>query len=432
MTRFDNNAEGGTNTSVVVTSDVASGTAWTSVVGSPTWTTVTPIDGSVSVVFSTTAPQFTAWDDTASASAAILVKFRVPSAPSGAVHRLIDFRSSSASIGNFTMGNGVTTCTANAGTGATTAATVSLTAGSDYFATLVFTGLGTAASAVTLKIYDLNGILLDTKSASGGTTALPMLRARYGRPTSGETGLATGLLMDRWAQDIGSSTEILPPVSGPAPLATTDGFTASGFVGQNAPLSTTDSFIAAGFVGQSATLATTDGLTASGTVGATTTAPLATTDDLAGAGRIGVATTAPLTTTDSFTASGRIGVVTPAPLTTTDSFSAAGSVTSSASGTATLATTDALTGTGRVGVLTTAPVSTSDLLVAAGAVGMAGLSTLGTSDLFTASGFVGTATATTGFAVSGSSRTEPYVGQGSLRTEPYVGQGSVTGLQVRK
>lgn len=400
MTRFDNNAEGGTNTSVVVTSDVASGTAWTSVVGSPTWTTVTPIDGSVSVIFSTTAPQFTAWDDTASANASILVKFRVPSAPSGAVHRLIDFRSSAASIGNFTMGNGVTTCTANAGTGATTAATVSLTAGSDYFATLVFTGLGTAASAVTLKIYDSNGILLDTKSASGGTTALPMLRARYGRPTSGETGLATGLLMDRWAQDIGSSTEILPPVSGPAPLATTDGFTASGFVGQNAPLSTTDSFSAAGFVGQSAPLVTTDGLTAAGAVGVTTTAPLATTDSLAGAGRIGVTTTAPLTTTDSFSAAGSVA---------------------SASGAATLATTDALTGTGRIGVLTTAPVSTSDLLVAAGAVGMAGLSTLGTSDLFTASGFVGTATATTGFAVSGSSR-----------TEPYVGQGSVTGLQVRK
>jgi hypothetical protein len=433
MTRFDNNAEGGTNGATVTTSDVASGTAWTNVVGSPTWTTATPIDGSVSVLFSASTSQFLGWDDTTNANAAIMVKFRIPSAPSGAVHRLIDIRSSGGSIGNLTMGNGVTTLTANSGTGATTAVTVSLTPGSDYFATLVFTGLGTASSAVTLKVYDANGILLDTKSASAGTTALPMLRARYGRPTTGETGLATGLIMDRWAQDIGSSTEILPPVSGPAPLTTTDSFSAAGFVGQSAPLSTTDSFTASGFVGLSAPLVTTDAFTAAGAVGVTTTAPLSTTDGLAGTGRIGVQTTAPLATTDGFTAAGTVASAAgSAPLVTTDALVATGRI--GVLTTAPLATTDSLAGTGRIGVLTTAPLATSDLFVAAGAVGAAitGDAPMATLDLFTAAGFVGTSTATTGFAVSGSSRTEPFVGQGVSRTEPFVGQGYVTGLWVSK
>ena len=109
------------------------------------------------------------------------------------------------------MVNGTTTLTANAGTGATTAASISLTAGTIYWVTLVWTGIGTAAGAVTMKIYDASGSLLDTKSASGGTTALPILRIRYGAPTATELGMPTGMVIDRVSQDIGSSTEIVPP-----------------------------------------------------------------------------------------------------------------------------------------------------------------------------------------------------------------------------
>jgi len=213
MTRFDNNAEGGTNGSPVSTADVSSGTPWTNVLlsgGSPTWTNAA-IDGLLSILFSGTAAQrFVGWDDTTSAQAAVTLKLTVPGAAT-ATARIIDVRSSSGSLGNLIMANGTTTLTANAGTGATTAASISLTAGTIYWVTLVWTGIGTAAGAVTMKIYDASGTLLDTKSASGGTTALPILRIRYGAPTATELGMPTGMVIDRVSQDIGSSTEIVPP-----------------------------------------------------------------------------------------------------------------------------------------------------------------------------------------------------------------------------
>lgn len=349
--------------------------------------------------------------DTSANQAAAHTWIYITSSPTAEIQGPVTFRGSSAAQARLQLSaTNQLRCVIVTG-GAGTLSTGTIPNNTWCLIETVLTGATGVASAATMtaNVYDVNGALLFAVPTTSGGTAAAVDAVRWGK--AGGTSNVTYHL-DDMRQDIGRGTEIeVPLVTTTSGLPTTDGLTASGFVGQSAPLTTTDSFSAAGFVGQSATLATTDGLTASGTVGATTTAPLATTDSLAGAGRIGVVTTAPLVTTDSFTASGSVA---------------------SASGAATLATTDSLVGTGRIGVLTTAPVSTTDLLVAAGAVGLTGLSALGTSDLFTASGFVGTATATTGFAVSGSSRSEPYVGSGSSRTEPYTGQGSVTGLWVSK
>lgn len=218
MTRFDNNAEGGSNGGQVAAADTGSGDSFTSVVGGSTMTySSSPLSDSLSYVFSTTATQFVAWTDTASASGAFRFELSVPSAPSGD-HRILDIRSSSASLGNVIMLSGTTTLTANSGTGAsaTTAATTALTAGSKYTITGTMTGWGTSSSVITLKVYDSSGSLVDTKSSSNGTTASTINILRYGRPTSAASNMATGMKMDNFAQDIGNGGVEIPPVAPPA------------------------------------------------------------------------------------------------------------------------------------------------------------------------------------------------------------------------
>jgi hypothetical protein len=216
MTRFDNNAEGGSNGASATAADTGSGTQWTSVVGNPIYTSSGPLSDALSILFSTTATQFVAWTDTASASGTFRFELSVPSAPSGD-HRILDIRSSSASLGNIIMPSGTTTLTANSGTGAsaTTAATTALTAGSKYTITGTMTGWGTSSSVITLKVYDSTGTLVDTKASSGGTTASTINILRYGRPTSTASNMATGMKMDNLAQDLGTAVEI-GPVSAPS------------------------------------------------------------------------------------------------------------------------------------------------------------------------------------------------------------------------
>jgi len=384
-------------------------------------------------VTTTTTATIAEASDTSANQAAAHTWIYITSSPTAEIQGPVTFRGSSAAQARLQLSaTNQLRCVIVTG-GAGTLSTGTIPNNTWCLIETVLTGATGVASAATMtaNVYDVNGALLFSVPTTSGGTAAAIDAVRWGK-AGGTSNVSYHL--DDMRQDIGRGTEIeVPLVTTTLGLPTADSFSAAGFVGQSAPLSTTDGFTASGFVGLSAPLTTTDALTAAGVVGVTTTAPLSTTDGLTGTGRIGVLTTAPLATTDGFTAAGTVASAAgSAPLVTTDALVATGRI--GVLTTAPLATSDALVSTGRIGVLTTAPLATSDLFVAAGAVGAAitGDAPMATLDLFTAAGFVGTSTATTGFAVSGSSRTEPFVGQGVSRTEPYVGQGSVTGLWVSK
>jgi hypothetical protein len=219
---FQNTAEGGTNTTAVTigNSGGASGDAWTSVTSTPTFTTVSPLDGLVSYTFSATATQFLDWDAAAAwADFAYYFYFDFPSNPVGALHTMANFRSLSGSLGsvNITTSGELTFTFPVGGAGPT----VALTAATRYRVEGQCTGFGTASSTAAIQVYaGASTTPLDSISATGATTALPAQRVRWGRP-SGTTTLATGLRQDTYKIVFGSASVITPisPAVGPHPRA---------------------------------------------------------------------------------------------------------------------------------------------------------------------------------------------------------------------
>jgi hypothetical protein len=266
-----NTAEGGTNTTPVTTgnSGGASGDPWTSITGSPTFTTVTPLDGLVSYLFSATATQFLDWDDPSAANNADCAGYfylNYPSVPSGGSHMLLAMRSLSGALGNITL-TAAGELTANSGTGAnsTTANSAVLTPGTRYLGEWRTTGWGTAASTIELQIYTVSGstkTLISSLGPTSGTTPLGMARVRYGRP-NGTTTLASGLILDTIRIVFGSAT----PVSPISPVVTGDVTGSTSSTG-----TTSGAVVAAGAVtGSTSSTGTVAGsVTVSGTVSGST------------------------------------------------------------------------------------------------------------------------------------------------------------------
>lgn len=393
MTRFDNNAEGGSNGGQVAAADTGSGDSFTSVVGGSTMTysSSSPLSDSLSYVFSTTATQFVAWTDTAGASGGFRFEISVPSAPTGD-HRLVDIRSSSASLGNLIMPSGTTTITGNSGTGAsaTSPATSALTATSKYTVTGTFTGFGGSSSAIQIKLYDSSGTLVDTKASSNGTTASTVATIRYGRPTSAASNMAAGMKMDNLAQDIGTAVEIgpvsAPSFSGSASYSGAGTLTSNATIGAagSAALSGAGTMSAAGTpsAAGSASTSGSGSLSPLGVPAVTGSAALSGTGTLAAAGSPRVTGSAALSGQGTPTAVGTPSVAAAAAL------GGAGTLTAAASGagfgTATFTGSGTLTATGMPSVPGVAALGGVGTLGSGGtpspsaAVGLSGSGTLAT------------------------------------------------------
>ena len=411
MTRLNNNAEGGTPGASATAADTGSGDSFTSVVGNPIYTGTGPLSDALSYLFSTTSLQFVAWTDTASASGTFRLELSVPSAPSGD-HRLIDIRSSSASLGNVIMPSGTTTLTANSGTGAsaTTAATTALTAGSKYTITGTMTGWGTSSSVITLKVYDSAGTLVDTKSSSGGTTASTINILRYGRPTTTASTMATGMKMDNLAQDLGTAVEI-GPVSAPA-FSGSASYTGAGTLTSNATIGVAGSASLSG-AGTMAAAGTPKAIGSASTSGSGTLSPVGVP---AAAGSATLSGTGTLAAAGSPRATGSAALTGAGTLTSSAGLSVAGTVGLSGTGTLTAAAAGAgfgsatLTGSGTL-VATGVPS-------VPGVAALGGVGTLGSGGTPSPSGAaglsgVGALTAAGSIAVSGAAGLS---GSGTLAT----------------
>jgi hypothetical protein len=373
MTRFDNNAEGGSNGASVLAADTGSGTQWTSTVGTPTYTSTAPLSDGLSILFSTTATQFVAWTDTASGSGAFRFELSVPSAPSGD-HRILDIRSSSASLGNVIMPSGTTTLTGNSGTGtsATSPATSALTAGSKYTVTGTMAGWGTSSSTITLKVYDSSGTLVDTKASVAGTTASTINILRYGRPTSTASNMATGMKMDNLAQDLGTAVEI-GPVAAPA-FSGSAAYSGAGTLTGNATIG------AAG----SATLSGSGTLGSVGAPGATGLASASGSGTLSPLGAPAVTAALGLSSTGTLTGAGSPRPTGAATLSGTGTLTGLG--TPSAAGTLTLSGSGTLQGTGGGAGVGSVALSGSGTLVGTGAPSVPGGLALGGAGTLGAAG----------------------------------------------
>ena len=386
MTRLNNNAEGGTPGASATSGDTGSGDSFTSVVGNPIYTGTGPLSDALSYLFSTTATQFVAWTDTASASGAFRFEVSVPSAPSGD-HRILDIRSSSASLGNIIMPSGTTTITANSGTGAsaTTAATSALTAGSKYTITGTMTGWGTSSSVINLKVYDSTGTLVDSKSSSNGTTASTINILRYGRPTSTASNMATGMKMDNLAQEIGTAVEI-GPVSAPS-FSGSASFTGAGTLTSNATIG----------VAGSASLSGAGTMTAAGTPSAAGPATAS------GSGTLSPSGVPAITGSAVLSGSGTLSAVGSPRVTGTAVLAGAGTLTSSAGlsvgGVGALSGGGTLTATASGAGFGTAALSGAGTLAATGVPSVPGVAALGGTGTLAA---VGTPSPSTAVGLSGS------------------------------
>lgn len=417
MTRFDNNAEGGVNGGQVAAADTGSGDQFTQVTGGSTMTysSSSPLSGTLSYVFSTTATQFVSWTDGVSASGAIRFEFSLPSAPSGGAHRLLDIRSSSASLGNVTVLDATTTLTANSGSGAsgTSPATTSLTPGTKYTGTYTFANWGTASSTATIKIYDASGALLDTKTATAGTTAVAPDRMRLGRP-AGTTTLATGLKIDNIAMDFGNGGVEIPPAAPPS-FSGSAAFTGDG----------TLTYAATVTVSGTRALSGAGSLTANGSPSAAGSLPLSGSGTLVGVGSPSLSGT--LSTSGSGTlapvgrptVSGAAGLSGSGSLTASGTPSAAGAL--GTSGTGTLTFSAAGSGAGSVALSGTGTLSLQGSPGASGTVLVTGSGTLSPSGSPTTSGsraLTGAGTLSLSGSVGGTGGALTLSGSGQLGGAP--------------
>lgn len=218
MSLKTNNAEGGTDGVSVSTlnSGGTSGVAWDLVnIGSGAimaYIAAGAIHGSLSVRCQTstsTSTPLVRWVDTANASVTVRWYWKWSTLPSA-----------TNQVGANVRGNTAGTSLARTevdstghirlvvGSGASAFTTAAMVTGTVYMVEMVCTGLGTAASAGTLNLYQADGTtLIESKSLSAQTTSFTADTVQFGK-INGAANL--DVLFDSMAANIGSSTPLGP------------------------------------------------------------------------------------------------------------------------------------------------------------------------------------------------------------------------------
>jgi hypothetical protein len=228
MSLLVNTAEGGTDATGVTVgnSGGASGDAFGQVntSGGTIQYTSTAIHGGLSIVL--TQPTLASvcnidFDDAAaSASFAFSAYFTTPVLPSVTDQLFpLTMRSLSGALGNVQMST-TGQIKVNIGTVTSAYSTPVISTGTVYRIEGQGTGWGTAATACDIQIYvgHNTGTPFISVSASGGTTALPVQRLRWGKGSG--TSTISGFTLDSIQQNIGSSTAIGPFIINASPTPT--------------------------------------------------------------------------------------------------------------------------------------------------------------------------------------------------------------------
>jgi fibronectin-binding autotransporter adhesin len=369
-----NNAEGGSNTTVVSVgnSGGSSGTAFAQVStggGTLTYTSVNPLEGSLSYRFTGAAvQQFFDQSDLVGASASMtgLAMFSFTALPT-ATHLLCQFRSSGAQLGDISVSSaGMIRCTAGSTVGGSGS---NMAVNTPYYLQWYGTGYGTASTALTVNVLDAAGAPVSSVSASG-TTSAQVLLGRWGKPSaSGGAAVFSDFRIEPLAFNVGSSTPIPVPgsdfsgsvaLAGGGTLTYSSTITTSG----SAALAGAGTLAAAGSpsAGGALSLSGAGTLAATGRPGAAGTLSTSGAGTLTGAGTLAVS--GGLTASGTGTL-GRTGVPT-----ATGTLSTAGSGTLTPSGTPVTSGTLALSGTGTLALSGT---GSSD---GGGSINLAGAGTL--------------------------------------------------------
>jgi hypothetical protein len=313
---FVNTAEGGVNGNNIVTAGqpAGNGDAFSQVLGTVSYTNVSPLNGTLSYFFNapTATTNFVAYQDsTAESDWKVRFYVRFPSY-SNINHQFIDIRTTGGTLGGVTLSpTGQVRCNASATSSSfgvpvySTATRIRVEAqGSGY---------GTAATSLNVQFFlDESLTPFLTTSVSGATTSAGAQVYRFGKPATSGQSTMTDYVIDNFMLITGSSSPAIGPseVPGTASSTITADATATGTVGA---------------VG-TATGVTTAGGTATSRIGAVGSATGATTAGGTATGRVGVASSATQIVTAGLTASGRVGLSGTAVLTTTAGGTATGLV----------------------------------------------------------------------------------------------------------